>query len=132
MDVSVDKNPLTIGGKKFTHGMGTHAVSKFACDLRGKALAFRSFVGVDDETKGKGSVIFKVLGDGAVLWESGVMKGGEPAKRINVKLKGVKRLELVVEDAGDGIEDDHADWGHAVLDWTDPDRGSYPEPMSTK
>lgn len=119
-DVTVDRNPLTIGGRTFTHGMGTHSVSKIAFELKGKSSSFRSWVGVDDETKGKGSVIFKILGDGKILWESGVMRGGEPAKRVDVELKGVKRLELVVQDAGDGIDDDHADWGHAVLDWTDP------------
>jgi alpha-galactosidase len=112
---SVDKHPLSIGGKNFEHGFGTHADSKVSLDLDGGAGTFSAFVGVDDEVQQKGSVRFSVIGDKKTLWESGVMKGGEPAKEVKIPLDGIKRLSLVVDDAGDGLDFDHADWAEAVF-----------------
>src|SRR3954454_6650740 len=60
---SVDKNPLSIGGRKFEHGFGTHADSKVTLDLDGGAGTFTAFVGVDDEVANRGSVNFKIVGD---------------------------------------------------------------------
>ena len=71
---------------------------------------------VDDEVgRGRGSVVFKVEGDGTVLWESGEMHGGEKAKECLVELDGVKRLLLQVQDANDGPDYDHADWAEAAI-----------------
>ena len=61
---SVERHPLTIGGKVFRHGVGTHAASEMRIDLKGAAEQFVSFVGVDDETAKKGSVTFEVWVDG--------------------------------------------------------------------
>ena len=111
---SVGNNPLTIHGQKFRHGVGTHAVSEMHIDLHGAAEQFVSMVGVDDEAK-TGTVSFEVWVDGKKAAESGRMKGGDAAKRVQADLHGAKRLSLVVGDAEDGIECDHADWAGAVL-----------------
>jgi alpha-galactosidase len=112
---SVDGNPLTIGGKVFSTGLGTHAAGEIRLNLRGQGKSFFARVGVDDETKGKGSVRFLVYGDQKMLADSGVMKGGESHRVLDVPLKGVKSLRLVVQDAGDGISYDHADWAEAAV-----------------
>jgi alpha-galactosidase len=112
---SVDNNPLSIGGIKFEHGIGTHANSTFRIALGGKGDRFEAKVGVDDEKGKMGSVIFKVIGDGKTLWESGVMRGGEPARVVSVDLKRVKTLVLSAGDAGDDINYDHADWADAKI-----------------
>ncbi len=112
---SVDGNPLTIGGKVFSTGLGTHAAGEIRLNLRGQGKSFFARVGVDDETKGKGSVRFLVYGDQKVLADSGVIKGGESHRILDVPLKGVKSLRLVVQDAGDGISYDHADWAEAAV-----------------
>ena len=104
-----------IGGKRFEHGLGTHANSVFRIALGGKAERFTATVGVDDEVGKQGSVVFKVTGDGKTLWESGVLRGGDPAKDVSVALDGVKLLVLAVGDAGDGINYDHADWADARI-----------------
>jgi hypothetical protein len=111
-DRSVDSNPLRIGGVAYSSGVGTHATSELAVRLNG-ATRFRSAVGVDDETGGKGSVEFRVLGDGKPLWSSGVMKGGDAAKTLDLDVAAYRELGLVVTDAGDGIGFDHADWADA-------------------
>lgn len=35
---------------------------------------------------------------------------GDPVKEFNVSLKGIDKLLLLVEECGDGIMYDHADW----------------------
>jgi beta-galactosidase len=65
-------------------------------------------------------VTFQVLGDGKLLWESGVMRAGEPAKEVSVGLLGVQRLTLRVGDAGDGNGMDHADWAETRIEGQGP------------
>ncbi len=113
-DKSVDGHPLSIGGKKFETGLGTHATSSLRINLKGKGERFTAWVGVDDEEKGQpSSITFSVDGDGKTLWESGVMRAGDAAKQVDVDVRGVKSLHLLVGDAGDGINCDHADWADA-------------------
>ncbi|MBX7255305.1 MAG: NPCBM/NEW2 domain-containing protein [Candidatus Hydrogenedentes bacterium] len=105
---------LSIAGKKFTHGVATHATSALWVDLGGSAKEFTAFVGVDDTAiRGKASVEFVVIGDGKRLFKSGVMHQGEAAKEVRVDLRGMKTLLLLVNDTGDGINHDHADWAEA-------------------
>jgi len=124
VDKSVSGSPLSIGGRQFAHGVGTHAVGEFALDLHGTARLFSTWVGVDDAAQPPGSVTFQLLGDGKVLWESGVMRAGEPAKKVGVNLQGIQRLTLRVGDAGDGNGMDHADWAEAKIEGT----GLQPSP----
>jgi alpha-galactosidase len=113
---SLAGHTISIGGQKFEHGFGTHAVSTLRIDLGGSAERFTAAVGVDDEVGQKGgSVNFRVIGDGKILWESGVMRSGNPAKTVDVELHGVKRLTLNVGDGGDGSGWDHADWADAKI-----------------
>jgi alpha-galactosidase len=112
---SVDSRPLTLKGKVYPHGVGTHARSEFQVSLQGTATEFLSMVGVDDERTGSGSVTFQVWVDGKLAADSGVMHGGDTPKLLDIKLTGAKRLTLIVGDANDGINDDHADWAGAML-----------------
>ncbi len=107
---SVDGNPLTVAGISYEYGVGTHSVSHMLVNLNGKGLRFESLVGIDDETQGKGTVEFLVLGDRRILWRSGLMKAGDPAKEADVDITGIKLLGLLVLDGGDQNYWDHADW----------------------
>jgi alpha-galactosidase len=114
IDLSVTGKPMLIAGKKFERGVGTHATSAIWIDLAGGSERFRASVGVDDAAKAQAaSVTFNVLGDGKTLWQSGVMKGGQPAKAVDVELHGIRTLLLLVGDAGDGTDNDHANWADA-------------------
>jgi len=119
-DKSVSGGPLAIGGRKFAHGVGTHAVGEFALDLHGTARHFSAWVGVDDDASPPGSVTFQLVGDGKVLWESGIMRAGVPAREVDVDLQGIQRLTLQVGDAGDGNGMDHADWAEATIEGLGP------------
>lgn len=118
-DHEIAGGPLTMHGKRFAHGVGTHATSKFRVALDGNARRFAAEVGVDDSAGNQGSVEFIVSGDGKTLWDSGVVKGGEAAKSVNVNLAGVKTLVLRVTDGGDGESNDHADWADAGIEMKD-------------
>ena len=112
---SVEGKPLTLNGVAYAHGLGTHARSEFDIDLKRGAVRFDAAVGVDDERKGSGSVVFEVWVDDRQRAVTPVMHGGDMARRISVDLRGARYLGLVVGDAGDGINDDHADWAGAVI-----------------
>ncbi|MBI1808181.1 MAG: NPCBM/NEW2 domain-containing protein [Ignavibacteria bacterium] len=120
-NTSVEGNPLTIAGQKFDRGVGTHAVSTFLLNLDGKGKRFSASVGVDAETgQKKASVVFYLLADEKVVWESSVMHIDDPAKKIDIDLSHVKLLGLLVTGTDDGIDYDHADWCDAKLELTDP------------
>lgn len=111
---SVDGHPLSIGGQKFDHGLGTHAASTLHIDLKGAAKSFTAKVGVDDEEKDKpSSVKFSVIGDGKILWKSGIMKAGQSPESADVNLSGITNLVLQVDPAVADISFDHADWADA-------------------
>lgn len=113
---SVDGGPITMGGKVFTKGVGTHAAGLIELNLDGKADEFTAVVGASDRQKGTASSVeFTVQGDGKTLWSSGVMTPDTPPKPVSVKLAGVKKLSLRVGDGGNGIPYDHANWADASI-----------------
>jgi alpha-galactosidase len=119
---SCDSNALTVAGKVHENGVGTHAISKMMIGLNDAGVKFHALVGVDDEGSDQSTIEFYVLGDGKVLWQSGVMKKGDAAKAADVDLKGIKKLALYVSDGGDYNYYDHADWLEAVIEY----RGEKP------
>ncbi len=114
-DRGVDGKPMSIGGKKYERGIGTHAASKMRVDVGGNAERFIAQVGVDDDVGSRGSVTFTVRGDGRVLWQSEVLTGGKPAVPVTIPVAGVQILDLRVTDGGDGTSYDHADWAEAAV-----------------
>ena len=112
---SVEDQPLRLNGVAYVHGIGTHANSQWAIDLKGAATKFVAMVGVDDERTGGGSVTFEVWVDGKKQAATPVMHGGDPPQLLSVDVAGAKRLLLQVTDAGDGIGNDHSDWAGAML-----------------
>ncbi|WP_293788404.1 NPCBM/NEW2 domain-containing protein [uncultured Pedobacter sp.] len=114
---TVDGKTMTIAGKTFERGFGTHATSQLTIILDGKAKSFSTMVGIDDEVKGqKPAAEFIVTGDGKRLWSSGVMQLGEEAKSCKVNLDGIKRLKLMVTDGGNGNYYDHVNWADAKFE----------------
>lgn len=69
-------------------------------------------IGVDDEVGKRGSVVFQVYLDGEKAYDSGVMTGASATQQVKLGVTGKQELRLVVTDAGDGINYDHADWAN--------------------
>ena len=117
VNTSVDGRKITIAGETFDRGFGTHAESSLLINLNGKAKNFSAFVGLDDEMKGQNPAVeFEIYGDNKKLWSSGIMKLGDKAKPVNISLQGIKQLELIVTDGGNGPYYDHADWADAKFE----------------
>ena len=94
----------------YRQGFGTHANSTLIFDLNGLFKTFETDAGIDTEAPTTASVIFKVIGDDKVLYTSQKMGRFDFPQHLKVDVSGVKFLSLVVTDAGDGINGDHADW----------------------
>jgi hypothetical protein len=115
---SVEQNPLTIGGRVFPKGLGLHAACSFTVDVSG-ADRFTAYVGIDDEAAaGPGSVNFLFYGDGQLLWQSGVMKPKDTAKKADLDLSSVAVLKIEIDPTQDGNRYDHADIAEAYFNVT--------------
>ncbi|MFD8135052.1 sigma-70 family RNA polymerase sigma factor [Streptomyces mirabilis] len=88
---------VSIAGQRYTHGVTVHGESSVTIDLNRSCSAYDALVGVDDLTLGLGQVSFSVYADGALLWQSPLVKGGEPAIPVHVNLTGRKTVRLAVE-----------------------------------
>jgi alpha-galactosidase len=114
VDKAVTGRPLSIAGRTFDSGVGTHARSVLWVDLAGSAERFQAWVGIDDATTSDAaSVRFRVIADGTTLFDSDTMRRGQEAKRVDALLTGRQSLLLLVTDAGDGVSFDHANWAEA-------------------
>lgn len=118
-DLSTSGAPLRAGGRLWTRGLGVHAPSRLEYALDGEWKRLRGRVAIDDEVvplPAQGSVIFRVAGDGRVLWESRVMRGGDaPLEMPAIDLSGVVELVLEVDSADELHVGDRADWLRVVL-----------------
>jgi len=143
-DMSFEKNKITIRGRVFEKGLGTHAPSAISLDLNGKGILFKATIGLDDESrrpasdtvnikmigrsgfiyegdldhfanKMKGSVMFSIKGDGETLYSSGWISHSTPPVDIEVDVKGVKKLTLISDGGADGTAGDNADWADAKI-----------------
>jgi hypothetical protein len=115
---SVNGNALTLNGVTYASGIGVNAVSDLVYNLAGQYTTFSSVVGVDDEenAKGTGSVDFQVIGDGKVLFDSGVLHNGGTPVTISVSVSGVQQLTLAAVNGVAGtIDYDQGDWANATL-----------------
>ncbi len=107
---SILGTPLQVAGVRFKRGIGTHSISRYLLNLDGKAHSFSGWVGADDRNDYSCNMEFMLIADQKIIWQSGVMHKGMPAKAFKVSLKNVQKLALLVSEAGDGIMYDHADW----------------------
>ncbi|MEP7118794.1 MAG: NPCBM/NEW2 domain-containing protein, partial [Acidobacteriota bacterium] len=121
-----DGGPLTIGGTTFAKGLGVQAPSDLRFALGGMCRSFSVLVGIDDETRGQGSVNFEVWLDGELVAASGLIRGGSAAVGGTLDVTGRQELRLVVTDGGDGSVSDHADWASARLECLRPGGDTLP------
>lgn len=121
IDKSVGGRPLSIGGKTYSKGFGTHAPSEIVYKLDGKANHFLSDLGVDDEVQHNVTVGYEVYGDGNLLYRSGDISQTAAPVSIDIDVSGVKELRLLTNLGKDDIADtDHADWANARIIKLDP------------
>lgn len=92
------RSDVSIASTRYAHGVTVHARSSVTIQLNRPCTSYQAMVGVDDLTMGLGAVRFSVFGgDGARLWRSPVMEGGDPAVPVSVSIAGQSSIRLVVE-----------------------------------
>lgn len=111
-NASVMEQTMRLGGRSFLRGLGTHAPSRIVFSVPEGCVFFAATIGKDQEVPG-GSVVFVVQADGHECYRSPVMSNATAPTDIHIPVAGVDTLTLLVEDAGDGIAADHADWAEA-------------------
>ncbi|MGB0409121.1 MAG: NPCBM/NEW2 domain-containing protein [Opitutales bacterium] len=114
LDRSASGRALTLNGIVYEKGLGAHAHSDVEYWLGGAYTRFIATVGADDGCGG--SVVFKLVCDGEVRFESPLMTRGSEPLPVDVPIAGVDRLQLMVEDGGNGIGCDHANWVNAKIE----------------
>ena len=125
IDKNTDQKPFSIAKQTFERGVGTRVNSSLWLDLGGESDKFIATVGVDDDTTRRANVTthnFKIIGDGKKLWESGPMNFGEPAKKVDIDVKGIKTLILFVLNVGSRASQVQLDWADArfIVNGRDP------------
>ncbi len=94
-----DNMPLESGEQFHETGLYAHANSSYVYDLDGKWKQFISGYGLQNHAEG--SVVFAVKCDGEEKFRSELMKDWVEG-RVEIDLAGVDKLELIVEDGGNG------------------------------
>jgi len=122
LNLSMGGKPLTIGGVHYATGIGTHACSAIWIDTKGHADHFKAMVGADEDVNAtpfrkNHPILFQVVGDGKILFDSGSMRDGDPAMPVDIDLTGVKTLVLTTLPV-DAIDLGHADWVDGSLTYS--------------
>jgi hypothetical protein len=111
-----DGHTISIRGTTFAKGLGCHALSQINVPLNKIYKTFTSYVGIDDEVGGNGSVDFQVLADGVKIYDSGTLTGKSPIATTGaLNVTGVTTLELLVNVVGTSNSYDHSDWAGAQV-----------------
>lgn len=139
---SVNGTTLSVNGKKYTNGWGTHANSLLLFKLPDGAVKFTALCGLDNsgtDQGSKSSVEFLVYNyDASIESQTTDANAGsktltvDPSKQaatsgyisrslglnevtVEADIEGAEKLYLVVTNGGDNFNYDHADWGNPVL-----------------
>jgi hypothetical protein len=112
VDVNMGGQPLArqvrIGGRSFAHAVwaqptADRGTSQISYRLNGRAGRLHGVVGIVDATEGAGAevvvpvAVFRIYGDGNLLWESDRLSGRGAAQVLDVAVARIDLLALVCE-----------------------------------
>ncbi len=129
LNKSVSGQTLNVKGTEYTNGIGTHSQSIIMYQIPENSVRFKTFAGLDKaatDVKGGTTVEFMVATTDptprAVDINKAIANTGRisrtmssKGKKVEADIKGAKKLYLVVTDAGDNFNFDHADWINPTL-----------------
>ena len=102
---------MSLRGRLIPAGFGVTSGTRQTWKLDRKYTQFRATVGIDDAAQEAGSVVFQVLVNETVAWQSQMLTGSsEPVEIPPVDLSEADELSLVVLFADRGNVLDYADW----------------------
>ena len=103
---------MTLGGRIFHRGIGTHARSRIVYERPEDYETFAATIGCDQKALA-GSIVFVVEGDGKELFRSPVLRATSDPMNIRVPIGGFKELALILENGGDRINADLGNWANS-------------------
>ncbi len=112
---SVGGNPLTVAGREYQRGVGTHAIAEFKIRLDGCASRFAFGFGIDSEVGAAGAARVEALVDRSSVYTSPKFRGGEPVATAAVDLAGARELVIIVHEVG-GMDMAHVDLVDAAFE----------------
>ncbi len=92
-----DGSLITLDGKVYTRGLGTHASSEIIYYLGGRCSTLTTDVGIDDEVKASGAATFTIYADDKQDDQGGHQRNWMPAGRHAGPLPGLCSLGLPEE-----------------------------------
>lgn len=127
---NLEGDTLCIAGQQYENGFAVHANSILLFEIPEDAVKFEAYAGIDESGTSQGtksSVEFMIFNE-----DPTTRSGVDPQKAIansglisrtyqkegitlTADISGAEKLYLVVTDAGDGLDYDHANWGNPVL-----------------
>lgn len=114
--------PMKMGEVLYTNGLYCHAPSNLRVTLSQSAVRLKAVIGIDSNENtaaGGGSIQFAVRSGDQVLFESELFRGTKAGVPIDVALPNLKEFSLLVNDGGDGIACDQADWANIAVELED-------------
>lgn len=121
-DTNLRGGLLAGGGSRRAKGLAMHSAARLVYRLDGSSQRFRAEVAVGNTPAGSaavGSVVFRVyfVKDGAFVpaYDSGVVRGGDPALPIDLDASDAVAIALVIDYADNGDAGDEALWLDARL-----------------
>ena len=94
---NIEGAPLILNGVTFAQGIGGHAPSKIAFDLRGKYSRFTCKAGLDQAAGDNHGIVFSVIADGKTIYESPKLPKDTDPFPIDCSVAGVKELVLFAD-----------------------------------
>lgn len=113
-DVGVAQFPLAMDDRRIRKGIQVHPYTKIDFSAAGYQR-FLATIGVDDAAGENASVVFRLLVDGRVVFESPEMTATSPPLEVNVALSEAKVVSMETDFGRRADVDDLADWGDARL-----------------
>lgn len=125
---------LTLGGQTYEKGLSVRAHSELFYDLKPEYKRFVAVMGLDDGAGPLGSIGFYLYADDLPIYQSPAIRStrrlreaaiaaGEmleddslqvPVHFVEIEIpEGARQLRLVMDGAGDGVEDDCGIWANA-------------------
>ncbi len=114
-DRSVSDQPIHLGDRFYTRGIGTHAPHELVYEIPTGYDTFVATVGVNRSTQERGSVIVSIELDGREVYRSSLLSGASKPVAVRLGTQDAKRLTLRASATADGNRWDHVDWAMARL-----------------
>jgi len=119
IDRSIAGGPLTLGGRVYERGLGTHADSAIRIRAPGPIRTIRAFAGLDDNPATRASaanrgapkrLLFSVEAGGREVWRGGPVGLNDQPLAVEGAGGGSEDVVLKVAETSGRIEYAHADW----------------------